>query len=48
MKVIILRIEDEHKEKLKAKAKALGLNLTAFCRMILLKALKEGGNSEKS
>jgi len=41
MEVIFIRLDPEDKKKLTEKAKLIGLNLTAYCRMILLKSLKE-------
>ena len=40
MEVIYIRLEKEEKAKLGVKAKALGLTLTAYCRMVLLKAVE--------
>ena len=41
MVVIFIRLEPEDKKKLTDKAKLIGLNLTAYCRMILLKSLAD-------
>jgi antitoxin component of RelBE/YafQ-DinJ toxin-antitoxin module len=40
MAVIYLRIDDQEKQSLKLEAKRLGMQLTTYCRMILLKSLK--------
>lgn len=40
MEVIYIRLGKPEKQKLEAKAKSLGLTLTAYCRMILLKQVK--------
>ena len=42
MAVIYLRIDNQEKNELKFEAKRLGMQLTTYCRMILIKSLKEG------
>jgi predicted DNA binding CopG/RHH family protein len=39
--IVTLRIEAEHKAALEERAKAHGLNLSAYCRMVLYKHLEE-------
>ena len=41
MKVIYIRLEESEKAKLEVVAEKLGLNLTAYCRMVLLKSLEK-------
>jgi len=47
MAVIYIRISQVDKEALQQKAKALRLSLTAYCRMLLLKALDNEKNKEE-
>jgi len=44
MAVIYLRIDNQDKKSLELEAKKLGMQLTTYCRMILLKSLKESKN----
>ncbi len=41
MAVIYIRIDNQNKQGLQLEAKKLGMQLTTYCRMILLKSLKE-------
>lgn len=41
MAVIYLRIDNQDKRFLELEAKKLGMQLATYCRMILLKSLKE-------
>ena len=41
MEVIYIRIEPQEKMSLKIEAEKLGTPLTTYCRMILIKSLKE-------
>jgi antitoxin component of RelBE/YafQ-DinJ toxin-antitoxin module len=41
MAVIYLRIDTQEKRELELKAKELGMQLTTYCRMILIKSLKD-------
>ena len=41
MEVIYIRIEPKEKESLKREARKLGMNLTTYCRMILIKSLNK-------
>jgi antitoxin component of RelBE/YafQ-DinJ toxin-antitoxin module len=42
MSVIYLRIDNQEKSALQLEAKKLGMQLTTYCRMVLIKSLKEG------
>jgi len=41
MAVIYIRIEDKEKKSLEQEAQKLGMNLTVYCRMVLIKSLKK-------
>jgi antitoxin component of RelBE/YafQ-DinJ toxin-antitoxin module len=41
MAIIYLRIDDSEKRALEWEAKKLGMQLTTYCRMILIKSLQE-------
>ena len=43
MPVITIHINPEDKKILKSKARAKGMTLATYCRMLLLKAIKEDG-----
>lgn len=49
MAVIYLRIDNQEKRELELEAKKLGMQLTTYCRMILIKSLKVGehGNNTR-
>lgn len=41
MAVIYIRISEEDKERLEIEAEELGMQVTTYCRMILLQSLKK-------
>jgi len=47
MSVIFIRIDDNEKHLLFQEAKKLGLQLSTYCRMLLLKSLNKANNKEE-
>ena len=43
MAVIYIRIDNSEKKALEMEAKKLGMQLTTYCRMILIKSLQQTG-----
>jgi antitoxin component of RelBE/YafQ-DinJ toxin-antitoxin module len=42
MSVIYIRIDNNEKKNLELEAKKLGMQLTTYCRMLLLQSLNKG------